>query len=418
MSSKFLVLGINFYPELVGIGKYTGEMVDWLARNGYQCTVVTAFPYYPHWKIQSPYNGHFYKKEVLNDESICVYRCPLYVPAKPTGVKRVLHDASFSVSSLLMIVYLLFKPKHDYIFCPAPPFQLGLLAIFYRFLKGGKLIYHVQDLQIDAASELGLIKSLWLIRALLRLEQFILNRADVISTISTGMFRKIKRKTEKSVQLLPNWVDVDQFSPLDNSEALRKEWGFSASDKIILYSGSIGEKQGFEDLLSVAEKLKENSSVKFLIAGSGPYKENLESDVISAGLTNIEFYPLQPLDKLNEFLNIADVHLVIQKPGAADLVMPSKLTTILAVGGLAVVTAEPGTSLYECIHEFNMGIICEPGNPLALLKSIEWALSGDHREIRSNGRKYAETYLSQNEVISRFMSNLIKHDPSVRSVNN
>ena len=417
MSLKILILGINFQPELIGIGKYTGEMVNWLAGNGYQCTVVTAFPYYPYWEIQAPYHGRIYKKELLQDGNIRIYRCPLYVPARPTGVKRVLQDASFSLSSFLIIVYLLFKPKHDYIFCPAPPFQLGLLAIFYRFFKGGTLIYHVQDLQVDAAKELGLIKSPWFIQKLFNLERFIINKADVLSTISTGMIRKINKKTAKKVQFLSNWVDIEQFSPHDNFEAIRKEWGYSATDKIILYSGSIGEKQGFENLVTVAEKLQENSSVKFLISGSGPYKENLRRDVQSANLTNVKFYPLQPLDKLNEFLNIADVHLVIQKSGAADLVMPSKLTTILAVGGLAVVTAEPGSSLYESVQEFNMGIICEPDNPAALLKSIEWAISGDHKDVRSNARKYAETYLSQNEVISQFMSNLITQDSNGKSVN-
>ena len=28
---KILVYGINYSPELTGIGKYTGEMVEWLA---------------------------------------------------------------------------------------------------------------------------------------------------------------------------------------------------------------------------------------------------------------------------------------------------------------------------------------------------------------------------------------------------
>ena len=30
---KILVYGINYSPELTGIGKYTGEMVEWMARR-------------------------------------------------------------------------------------------------------------------------------------------------------------------------------------------------------------------------------------------------------------------------------------------------------------------------------------------------------------------------------------------------
>lgn len=42
MSEKrFLVFGINYYPELTGIGKYTSEMVNWIVAQNYQTTVVT-----------------------------------------------------------------------------------------------------------------------------------------------------------------------------------------------------------------------------------------------------------------------------------------------------------------------------------------------------------------------------------------
>ncbi len=51
---KILVYGINYSPELTGIGKYTGEMVEWLARNGHEVRVITAPPYYPEWKVAVP----------------------------------------------------------------------------------------------------------------------------------------------------------------------------------------------------------------------------------------------------------------------------------------------------------------------------------------------------------------------------
>src|SRR5690606_4309145 len=155
--NRVLLMGINFSPELTGIGKYSGEMADWFSNNGYHCTVVTGFPYYPYWKIQVPYTGKFYKKEIRQDGNLEVYRCPLYVPATPTGIRRILQDASFSLSSSFVMLRLLFKPKHDYIFCIAPPLHLVFLALLYRFFKGGKVIYHVHDLQIEAARDLKIL---------------------------------------------------------------------------------------------------------------------------------------------------------------------------------------------------------------------------------------------------------------------
>ncbi len=48
---KILVYGINYWPELTGIGKYTGEMVEWLAAQGHEVRVITAPPYYPQWQV-------------------------------------------------------------------------------------------------------------------------------------------------------------------------------------------------------------------------------------------------------------------------------------------------------------------------------------------------------------------------------
>jgi colanic acid biosynthesis glycosyl transferase WcaI len=104
-----LVYGINFYPEITGIGKYTGDMVDWLVSKNIKCTVITAYPYYPYWEIQKPYNGLFYKKEILHNGLLTIYRCPLYVPKKVNGFKRILHEGSFLFSSFFVIFLLLFK---------------------------------------------------------------------------------------------------------------------------------------------------------------------------------------------------------------------------------------------------------------------------------------------------------------------
>lgn len=79
---NILLISHNFSPEPTGIGKYNGEMIDWLAKNGYDCTVVTTYPYYPYWKVQPPYKNRWYKKEIINypqsNSLLTVYRCPSY----------------------------------------------------------------------------------------------------------------------------------------------------------------------------------------------------------------------------------------------------------------------------------------------------------------------------------------------------
>ncbi|PSL47313.1 colanic acid biosynthesis glycosyl transferase WcaI [Chitinophaga niastensis] len=406
MSKRFLLIAGNFSPELNGIGKYNGEMIKWLSANGYECTVITTYPYYPEWKVQAPYTQkkYRYSKEILQDNGlkITVYRCPQYVPAKPSGKKRMILDFSFVLSATWKLLQLLPAKKFDFVMAVVPSFHLGLLAILYKQLRGAKFLYHIQDLQIEAARDFNMIRSSWLINIMLSVEKYILSQADIISSISEGMIRKIQEKANKDIILFPNWVDVSQFYPIENRTALKMEYGFKATDKILLYSGAIGEKQGLESILYTAKALQDQDDLKFLICGSGPYKEQLYLQATTLQLSNVIFLPLQPYEYFNRFLNMADIHLVIQKSSASDLVMPSKLTTIMAVGGLALITTNSGSSMYELIQRYKMGILVNADNLQALKEGVNRAITENGKDIARNARAYAETNLSVGQIMSRF----------------
>lgn len=145
--------------------------------------------------------------------------------------------------------------------------------------------------------------------------------------------------------------------------------------KIILYSGNIGEKQGLENVIEAAARLKGHPWL-FAIVGQGGGKARLEKMVSERGLDNVKFFPLQPYEALPALLTLGDCHLVIQKRGAADAVLPSKLTNILAVGGNAVITAEESTELGQlCLNEPGIAVCVEPESVDALTSGIERALA-------------------------------------------
>jgi len=104
--------------------------------------------------------------------------------------------------------------------------------------------------------------------------------------------------------------------------------------------------------------------------------------------------PLQPSSMLNELLNVADIHVLPQRNDAADLVMPSKLTGMLASGGAVIAMARPGTALHEAVA--NNGVIVPPEDTPALVDAIAMlAEDAAHRAaIGAAGRRYAETMLS------------------------
>jgi colanic acid biosynthesis glycosyl transferase WcaI len=405
---RILIFGINYSPELTGIGKYTGEMGSWFAQRGHDVHVVTAVPYYPEWEVHEKYKGKKWFTEDIDGAN--VHRVPLYVPREVNSKKRIIHEFSFVLGVLPYWFKFLFSKKFDAVFCAAPPFHLGFLPLILSKLRGMPMVSHVQDLQVDAAKELGMINNKTFLNIMFGLERFILKNSTRVSTISLGMEQKIAAKgiVEKQRIMFPNWVDEKSIKPLPKEASLRTEFGIGMDDKVILYSGNLGEKQGLESIIETAITYKDRKDVYFIIVGSGGAKEKLMQMAAEAGLTQVKFYPLQPYDKLSALLATADVHLVLQKKSAADLVMPSKLTGILSAGGCSIVTAEPGTSLYMVIDQHQMGILCEPENATSLAGAIDTAINSDLTVYRTNARSYAEKYLSKEAILEQFEADLAK----------
>ena len=413
---RILIYGINYTPELTGIGKYTGGMAAWLARRGHDVSVITAMPYYPEWRVQTAYAKKGWHREELN--GVQVYRCPLYVPGEATSFKRILHEFSFVASSLPVWLGFLFKKKSDVVISVSPPFHLGLLALGYARLRGIPLLTHVQDLQVDAAKELGMLGNERLLELMFRAERLILRGSTAVSTISQGMKRKVEEKSisPEKVIMIPNWVDTVRIQPLPRSRSLLGELGIDAEKKVVLYAGNLGEKQGLEMVVEAAGQLAHRPDLLFVFVGSGGGRERLEAMVRAAQLTNVRFFPLQPYEKLSSLLAIADLHLVLQKKAASDLVMPSKLTGIMAAGGCAIVTALPGTSLYQIMQDHRLGIIVAPESVVAMRNGIEQALAADLSEYRSNARKYAEDHLSRTKILTKIEETLLQlTDKKVRN---
>ncbi|CAN5445739.1 colanic acid biosynthesis fucosyltransferase WcaI [soil metagenome] len=409
--SSVLIIGINFYPEPTGIGKYTAEFAFALAEKGFDVAVITSFPYYPQWKIYKGYKNLWYKKETI--KSVRITRCPLYVPSSLSGLKRMLQDFSFFLTGLgSLLGKMLAGKSYDLVFVPSPSFMSGFLGLFYSFFyRKTKFVYHIQDLQVDAAEELGMINSGVLLKMLKLAEGLILKSADWVTTISAGMANRISAKPVKIKQqyLFPNWVDFSNIYKKEPDLSRISQLGFPTNKRLSFYSGAVGEKQGLEMVIDVAKlAAAQLPELVFVIAGSGPYANVLKQKAQSLQLNNLFFIELQPLDIFNELLNYAFLHLVIQKDKASDLLLPSKLTNILAVEGLAIVTASPGTTLYDIVATNELAFVVPPDNPDAFWNALLEINNTPEKValLKSNAGRYAFKYLEKDTIINDFLREL------------
>ena len=78
-----LIVGLNYAPELTGVGKYTAEMAEALVTEGHDVRVVCAPPYYPQWRIAEGFSAWRYRLEYVAAYPSCGYRsgCPLVLRA-------------------------------------------------------------------------------------------------------------------------------------------------------------------------------------------------------------------------------------------------------------------------------------------------------------------------------------------------
>jgi colanic acid biosynthesis glycosyl transferase WcaI len=355
---RILIYGMNYAPELAGVGKYTGEIAEYLADEGADVTVVTTPPHYPGWAVQDGFRNR-YSSTIEN--GVRVLRTPLLLRRKMKGVWRLLAPLSFAASSAPVVFWQILRHRPETVFCVEPTLFASPVAQLAARLVGARTVLHVQDLEVDAAFAVGHLGALGFLKTLgYAFERFTLKRFDKVITISNRMAEKLIDKGVKSqnMALVRNWVDLSHIYPMTEESPYRAELGFTKDDFVVLYSGNIGAKQGLTVLLDAAEQLKGETSIHFVIAGEGPLKDELQARY--GTLPNLRFLPFQPYARLNEFLNMADLHALPQDKGAADLVLPSKLGGMLASGKPVLVTAEEGTELAEFARE--VAIVVPPGD--------------------------------------------------------
>jgi colanic acid biosynthesis glycosyl transferase WcaI len=383
---KVLIHGINFAPEMIGVGRYTGELAEHLSAQGHSVEVVTAAPHYPGWKTQQPYSAWHYSREMWN--GVKVIRCPMLMYKAGRGIGRLLAPLSFSFMAAPVVLWRILRSRPDAVLCVEPTLFCAPAAVLGAKLAHARCVLHVQDLEVDAAFAVGHLSGGFAQRVALGFERWMLRHFDRIVTISQRMREKLADKgvSPDRIAVVRNWVDLSAIKPLTGPNSFRRELGLSDDAFVVLYGGHIGAKQALHLVFEAAESLSAQSNIHFVIAGDGPLKEQFKARF--GHLPNLHLLPLQPEGRLCELLNLADLHVLPQAGGAADLVLPSKLGGMLASGKPVLVQADEGTELHDILrgHAILVGAGDLQGLTAALLDNAQPESS------RSGSRQLADIF--------------------------
>lgn len=407
---RVLIYGINYAPEVTGVGKYTGEMAEWLAANGHDIRVITAPPYYPVGKVSPEYQNWQYTHEYIN--GVEVFRCPLWVKERPSSVERLLHLFSFAISSFLVALkQVAWKP--DVVLVIEPAFFCVPGALLTASLSGAYAWLHIQDLEVDAAFEMeAWPKARFIKHFAFTIERWLIGRFDRVSGASEKIVEccKLKGINSERIVLFQNWVDCNfiyPINPIAQPNSLREMIGISEFEKIVLYSGNMDINQRLDILLEAAKKL---NYIHFVFCGNVADCHRIENEAKYLSLCNVHFLPSPSIKRLNELLNIADIHAFIQCDNPSDLGMPSNLMAMLASGRPIVAITRLKTVIANLIQDSNCGRIISPEEPEMLVIALQELISNPElcQKLGNNSRQFACSFspLEKESTLIRFMNEL------------
>ncbi len=404
---KIIVWGINYEPEPTGIGPFNTDLCAYLAGQGHAVTMLTTFPYYPWWKKREEDRGRIFSTQ--RNEGVKVCRCWHYVPAQPSTVKRLFHELSFVFTSTLRA---LVAEKPDVFIVVSPPLFLGMGAWLVSRLGRRPYVYHVQDLQPDAALGLGMIKPGLAVKMLYRLEKFNYAGAALLTGISEGMMAAFRQKgvPEERLYLFANWIpDHDaERAPAKSVESFRRVYGISHDTRLIAYSGNVGQKQGLEVVIDASKGDYHGQKVSWVICGEGAAKRELQAKLDADANQAVRLLPLQPDALYRSLLEESDIALITQQKGTGQFFFPSKLLSILQYGRPVLAVADETSELARAVKQGGFGLVVPSGDADALRRAAQQMIVADAAQFKTwgeNGLAWVRQF-QRSTVLSAFTARL------------
>jgi colanic acid biosynthesis glycosyl transferase WcaI len=399
---RILILGINYFPERTSVGPFTTGLSEHLASQGHTVQIVTAFPYYPEWRIWDEYRGRITQKEVR--DGVQIRRVRHYIPRRASSLPaRLLHDFSFTAAALGAG---LGAGACDVVYCSCPPPALALAAYALSRIKNVPYVVKLTDLASDAALATGILREGFLMRCARSMEKFVYERAQAVVCLCERFREELVQRgiPADRLHLIPDWGDTDAIHPCSSDGSFRDANRIGREKFVVLHTGNMGKKQDLLNVVHAAALSKDDSNLLWVIVGEGEERASVALEIGARRLDNLLLLPLQPVEALCQLYADADVLLLNQKAAVKDSVIPCKLLTYMASGQPILAAAHFGSVASRLVREARCGVVVQPENPADLVEGVR-ALRANRplsAEMGLNGRAYAERNFNKARVLNLY----------------
>jgi colanic acid biosynthesis glycosyl transferase WcaI len=395
---KVAILGINYAPEPTGIAPYTTGLATGLAERGHDVQVLTGYPHYPQWKRDEASSG-FRSEERIG--GVRVRRLSHTVPRNLSWIGRAAMEVTFGLQLLTTR-----WGRPEVVVCVTPPLLAATMAAVRARLtwRRSAIGILVHDLYSRGVTETGAASGLSA-RAVRAVESSAIRLADGVAVIHAGFTAELTEHLgvdPRRIRDIRNWTHIDPPDP-SASAAFRDAHRWSADEVVVLHAGNMGYKQGLENVVAAAELAgRSGSRARFVLLGDGNQRARLQA--AGAGVRALEFLPPVSNEEFPAALGAADVLLVNERPGVAQMAVPSKLTSYFRAGKPILAATDAAGFTAQEITASAAGIRVPADRPDLLL--AEAVRLGTDRafaaQLGEAGRRYSAALLSADAALDRY----------------
>lgn len=408
---RVAILGINYAPEPTGIAPYTTGLALGLAERGHDVRVLTGFPHYPQWKRAENTSGFRSAEHV---DGVPVVRLSHTVPKRLSWSGRAAMEVTFGLQ-LLSTRW----GRPDVVVCVTPPLLAVAMATVRARLTWPRpaIGMVVQDLYSRGVTETGAASGLSA-GAVRAIESAAFRFADGVVVIHAGFAADVRHLGVGAhrIREIRNWTHICAPDPVASS-AFRAAHGWGIDEVVVLHAGNMGYKQGLENVVAAAGLAsRTHSPVRFVLLGDGNQRVHLQA--IGAGVRALEFLPPVSDEEFPAALGAADILLVNERPGVAQMAVPSKLTSYFKAGRPILAASDKAGFTAQEITASGAGIRVRPDQPDLLLN--EAVRLGADRSLATQlgqaGRRYSQAFLSAAAAVDSYEEWIAGLSASRRSV--
>lgn len=373
---------------------------EWVAQ-GHEVVAVTNFPNHPSGVIPPAYAGRRFLIEDV--EGIRVVRCRTYATPNRGVLRRTLGHLYFMVQSRLQGKAPL--EGADVVVVSSPTLFSAVGAWRLAGRVGAPLVIEVRDLWPAIFVQLGVVRQRWLIRLLERLELFLYRRSAAVVVVTRSFAREIVSRGIDSgkIHFVPNGVDLESFSPGPKDDALLASLGLTGKF-VVLYCGAHGISHALARILDVADQLRADDRIRFLLVGEGAEKPALVALARQRRLPNVVFRDGVPRDRVAAFYRSADVCLVpLRDVPLFRSFVPSKIFEVLACGR-PVVGSVAGEAA-EILDGSGAALVVPPEDVGGIADAVV-RLESDpelRASLASRGRPYVVAHYDRRALAARYL---------------